>query len=60
MSYRRVIVEMVVQDDDCECAIQQLTADLERFQERTTVYSAAIRDEETGTPEKAEEIVAAG
>jgi hypothetical protein len=58
MSYRKVIVELVVHEDDTECAIQQLTADLERFQEQTTVYSAVIRDEQTGTPENAKEIAA--
>jgi hypothetical protein len=59
MSFRKVIVELVVNEDDTECAIQQLMADLERFQEQTTVCSAGIRDEETGTPENAEQIAAA-
>jgi hypothetical protein len=59
MGYRRVIVEIVVGEDDCEGAIQQFAVDLERFQEHTTVYSAAIRDEETVEPENASDIAAA-
>lgn len=58
MSYRRIIVEAVVHEDDCENAIQTLTADLERLQEQKTIYSGSIRDEETGAPENAAEIVA--
>ena len=58
MTFRKVIAELIVSEDDTEGTIQSFTEFLERFQERTTVYSGVIRDEKTGTPENAAEIVA--
>ena len=58
MSYRKVNVELIVSEDAAEVAIQTFAEFLERFGESTTVYNAEIRDEETGTPENAEQIAA--
>lgn len=58
MSYRKVIVEMIVDADECEGVIQTFSEHIEQIQESTTVYRAEIRDEATGTPENAEEIAA--
>jgi hypothetical protein len=58
MTYRKVTIELVVHEDNCEGTIQQLSEDLERLQEHTTIFCADIRDETTDTPENAEEIAA--
>jgi len=38
MTYRKVTVELVVHEDDCEGTLQQLSEDLERLQGHTTIY----------------------
>lgn len=55
--YRKVIVEAVVGEDDCEGVIQQLSEVLEALQKSTIVYRADIRDEEVPAPENAGEIL---
>jgi hypothetical protein len=58
VNYRKVTVEIVVQDDDCEGVIQQVSDDLERLQNSIVVFRSEIRDEKTGKPENAAEIAA--
>jgi hypothetical protein len=58
MPYRRITVEMVVNEYDTEVVLQAVNDAMDRIEQRTTVYSTDIRDSPTTEPENADEIAA--
>ena len=58
MAYRKITVEIVVNEDDAEAILQAVNDAMDRIEERNTVYSTDIWDSATREPENAAEIAA--
>jgi hypothetical protein len=56
MTYTKITLEAVVQDDDTEFLLQALTNAMENYEERKTVFSCEMMTAPTGEPENAAEI----
>lgn len=56
MKYRKITVEVVVNETDYECVFQRICNDLEYLEEHHTIYSSEVRDVETVTPANADEM----
>jgi hypothetical protein len=55
MKYRKIMLEVVVAEEDSEVMVQALNNALEHIEETVTVYHCGISEEETGAPERADE-----
>jgi hypothetical protein len=58
MTYRRVLLEVVVTDDDSEILVQALGDAMDKIQKRVTVFDSGIKLMDTREPENAAEIAA--
>jgi hypothetical protein len=56
MTYRRVLLEVVVADDNVEILIQALGDALDKIEKQVTVFDSGINVMDTGEPEIVAEI----
>ena len=59
MTYTKITLDVVVQDDDAEILEQALNDAMEKIEDQVTVYSSAMTTVPTTEPENVAEISAA-
>ena len=58
MGFRKITLEVVVNEDDAAVFVQSLNDAMDRIEEAQTIFSSQICDEETDEPENADAIAA--
>jgi hypothetical protein len=58
MLFRKVVLEVIVTDDDEECMIQALNCAMEKIEDQLMIFGSEIKVLETNEPEYAKEISA--
>ena len=56
MLFRKIVLELIVTDDDEECLIQALNCAMDKIEDQVTVFGSEIKVLEIDKPENAKEI----